>query len=131
MPLTLLLGLDMSVNFKDVFLQAELQYLHENARINDSNGLTVKPVVNLSGVVRNNTIALGANISFDTAIGVLTKYNEGLSFTTSDLITCLLSLLSSCSSVIVLTKAYPDIYMDQHALLLFIDIASYMVLPLA
>ncbi|GKG59285.1 mitochondrial outer membrane protein porin of 36 kDa, partial [Tanacetum coccineum] len=50
--------------------QAELQYLHENAGINDSNGLTVKHVVNFSGVVGNNTIALGANISFDTAIGV-------------------------------------------------------------
>ncbi|GJR51243.1 mitochondrial outer membrane protein porin of 36 kDa [Tanacetum coccineum] len=59
---------------------AELQYLHENAGINDSNVLTTKPVVNFSGVVGNNTIALGDSISFDAATGVLTKYNEGLSF---------------------------------------------------
>ncbi|GKC17891.1 mitochondrial outer membrane protein porin of 36 kDa, partial [Tanacetum coccineum] len=37
----------------------------------------------------NNTVALGADISFDTATGDLTKYNGGLSFTTTDLIASL------------------------------------------
>ena len=74
---------------KDFFLQAELQYLPENARIGASIGLTAKPVVSFSGVAGNNTVALGANIFFHTATGVLTKYNGGLSFTTSDLIASL------------------------------------------
>ncbi|PWA84644.1 Eukaryotic porin/Tom40 [Artemisia annua] len=69
--------------------KAELQYLHENAGISASIGLTASPVVNFSAVAGNNTVALGADISFDTAAGVLTKYNGGLSFTTSDLIASL------------------------------------------
>ncbi|GKB32640.1 mitochondrial outer membrane protein porin of 36 kDa [Tanacetum coccineum] len=69
--------------------KGELQYLHKNAGISGSIGLTAKPVVNFSGVVGNNTIALGAGISFDTTTRVLTKYNGGLSFTASYLIASL------------------------------------------
>ncbi|GJU31681.1 mitochondrial outer membrane protein porin of 36 kDa [Tanacetum coccineum] len=69
--------------------KAELQYLHENAGISASIGLTAKPLVNFSAVAGNNTVALGADISFDTATGDLTKYNGGLSFTTTDLIASL------------------------------------------
>nr|GFA47378.1 mitochondrial outer membrane protein porin of 36 kDa-like [Tanacetum cinerariifolium] len=69
--------------------KAELQYLHENAGISASIGLTAKPIVNFSAVAGNNAVALGADISFDTATGDLTKYNGGLSFTTTDLIASL------------------------------------------
>ncbi|KAJ9563755.1 hypothetical protein OSB04_008915 [Centaurea solstitialis] len=66
--------------------KAELQYLHENAGISTSIGLTASPIVNFSGVAGNSTVAFGTDVSFDTATGNFTKYNAGLSFTTSDLI---------------------------------------------
>ncbi|KAL4586854.1 hypothetical protein LXL04_011499 [Taraxacum kok-saghyz] len=69
--------------------KVELQYLHENAGISTSIGLTASPIVNFSGVAGNNTVALGTDISFDTASGNFTKYNAGISFTTSDLIASL------------------------------------------
>nr|GEX62587.1 mitochondrial outer membrane protein porin of 36 kDa-like [Tanacetum cinerariifolium] len=68
---------------------AELQYLHENARICANIGLNAKPIVNISSVAGNNIVALGADISFDTATRVITKYNGSLIFTTIDLIASL------------------------------------------
>lgn len=69
--------------------KVELQYLHEYAGINTSIGLTASPLVNFSGVAGNNIVALGTDVSFDTATGNFTKCNAGLSFSSSDLIASL------------------------------------------
>ncbi|CDP00287.1 unnamed protein product [Coffea canephora] len=69
--------------------KVELQYLHEYAGISSSIGLTANPIVNFSGVAGNDKLALGTDVSFDTATGNFTKYNAGLSFTNSDLIAAL------------------------------------------
>lgn len=70
--------------------KVELQYLHENAGISTSIGLTATPIVNFSAVAGNNTVALGTDVSFDTASGDLTKYNAALSYSTTDLIASLI-----------------------------------------
>ncbi|KAG2707274.1 hypothetical protein I3760_05G140700 [Carya illinoinensis] len=69
--------------------KVELQYQHEYAGISTSLGLTANPIVNFSGVVGNNVVALGTDLSFDTASGNFTKLNAGLSYTQSDLIAAL------------------------------------------
>lgn len=80
---------DTDLKFWWSWLQVELQYLHDYAGINTSIGLTSNPIVNFSGVVGSNTLALGADLSFDTASGNFTKYNAGLSFTNADLVAAL------------------------------------------
>ncbi|KAG5614831.1 hypothetical protein H5410_014655 [Solanum commersonii] len=67
----------------------ELQYLHDYAGICTSVGLTANPIVNFSGVLGTNVLALGTDVSFDTKAGAITKCNAGLSFTNADLITSL------------------------------------------
>ncbi|GAA0163598.1 voltage-gated ion channel [Lithospermum erythrorhizon] len=67
----------------------ELQYLHDYAGITTSIGLTANPIINFSGVLGTNVVALGTDISFDTKSGAFTKCNAGLSFTNSDLIASL------------------------------------------
>ncbi|GAB2220558.1 hypothetical protein Droror1_Dr00008218 [Drosera rotundifolia] len=67
----------------------ELQYLHEYAGLSSSIGLTASPIVNFSGVIGTNVVALGADVAFDTAVGDFTKVNAGLSFTNSDLVAAL------------------------------------------
>ncbi|KAG0490638.1 hypothetical protein HPP92_007501 [Vanilla planifolia] len=67
----------------------ELQYLHDYAGINTSLGLTANPVVNFSGVIGNKGIAIGTDVSLDTATGNFTKYNAGLSVIHADLIASL------------------------------------------
>ncbi|CAL0317208.1 unnamed protein product [Lupinus luteus] len=69
--------------------KVELQYVHEYAGISTSVGLTANPVVNFAGVVGTNAIALGADLSFDTKAGELTKLNAGLNFTKDDLVASL------------------------------------------
>ncbi|KAL4347891.1 hypothetical protein GQ457_17G016090 [Hibiscus cannabinus] len=69
--------------------KVELQYQHEYAGISTSIGLTASPLVNFSGVVGNNFVAVGTDLSFDTASGNITKLNAGLNFTHSDLIASL------------------------------------------
>ncbi|PIA27970.1 hypothetical protein AQUCO_07400073v1 [Aquilegia coerulea] len=69
--------------------KVELQYLHEYAGISTSMGLTANPIVNFSGVIGTNTLALGTDVSFDTATRNLTKCNAGLSYSNSDLIASL------------------------------------------
>ncbi|XP_021758463.1 mitochondrial outer membrane protein porin of 34 kDa-like [Chenopodium quinoa] len=64
----------------------ELQYLHEYVGICTSVGLTANPIVNFSGVIGTNTLALGSDVSFDTKTGNFTKCNAGVSFTNADLI---------------------------------------------
>ena len=70
-------------------LKAELQYKHEYAGISTSIGLTANPAVNFSGVVGNNSLAAGTDLSFDTSSGNFTKFNAGLNITRSDLIASL------------------------------------------
>ncbi|KAK4488463.1 hypothetical protein RD792_004227 [Penstemon davidsonii] len=67
----------------------ELQYLHDYAGLSSSIGLTANPIVNFSGVLGNNKLAIGSDVSFDTKEGAFTKYNFGASFTNSDLIAAL------------------------------------------
>ncbi|XP_062111698.1 mitochondrial outer membrane protein porin of 36 kDa [Humulus lupulus] len=69
--------------------KVELQYQHEYAGISTSIGLTANPSVNFSGVIGNNSLAVGTDLSFDTASGNFTKFNTGLNFTHSDLIASL------------------------------------------
>ncbi|XP_010524325.1 PREDICTED: mitochondrial outer membrane protein porin of 34 kDa-like [Tarenaya hassleriana] len=69
--------------------KVELQYLHDYAGISTSIGLTANPIVNFSGVVGTNVLALGTDVSFDTKTGNFTKCNAGLSFTKDDLIASL------------------------------------------
>ncbi|KAB2011494.1 hypothetical protein ES319_D09G024700v1 [Gossypium barbadense] len=69
--------------------KVELQYLHEYAGISSSIGLTANPIVNLSGVIGTNVLALGTDLSFDTKTGNFTKCNAGLSFSNVDLIASL------------------------------------------
>ncbi|KAJ1386889.1 Porin, eukaryotic type [Sesbania bispinosa] len=69
--------------------KVEVQYLHDYAGISTSVGLTANPIVNLSGVIGTNLLALGTDLSFDTKIGELTKFNAGLNFTKDDLVASL------------------------------------------
>ncbi|KAI8030408.1 hypothetical protein LOK49_LG01G03850 [Camellia lanceoleosa] len=67
----------------------EVQYLHDYAGISTSIGLTANPIVNFSGVLGSNVVALGTDVSFDTKTGEFTKCNAGLSFSNADLIASL------------------------------------------
>ena len=69
--------------------KVELQYLHDYAGISTSIGLTANPIVNFSGVIGSNLLALGTDLSFDTKTGNFTKVNTGLSFANADLIASL------------------------------------------
>lgn len=69
--------------------KVELQYLHEYAGISTSIGMTANPIVNFSGVIGNNCLSIGTDLSFDTASGNFTKYNAGLNVTHADLIASL------------------------------------------
>ncbi|KZV19850.1 mitochondrial outer membrane protein porin of 34 kDa [Dorcoceras hygrometricum] len=67
----------------------ELQYLNEYAGISSSIGLTANPIVNFSGVLGNDKIAVGTDLSFDSKEGALSKCNFGASFKNIDLIASL------------------------------------------
>lgn len=81
--------LTFSLGAMQFIKQVELQYQHEYAGISTSIGLTANPIVNFSGVIGNNTVGLGTDLSFDTASRNFTKCNLGLSFTNADLIAAL------------------------------------------
>lgn len=72
-----------------MWLQVELQYLHDYAGVSASIGLTASPLVNLSGVFGTGALAVGADVSLDTATGNFSKYNAGLSITNADLVASL------------------------------------------
>ncbi|KAH1098363.1 hypothetical protein J1N35_015284 [Gossypium stocksii] len=59
------------------------------AGISSSIGLTANPIVNFSGVLGINFLALGTDISFDMKTRNFTKRNARLSFTNVDLIASL------------------------------------------
>ncbi|XAR51774.1 hypothetical protein NMG60_11006506 [Bertholletia excelsa] len=67
----------------------EVQYLHDYAGVSTSIGLTPSPVVNCSGVLGTNLVALGTDVSFDTKTGNFTKCNAGLSFANADFVASL------------------------------------------
>ncbi|XVF60470.1 hypothetical protein PTKIN_Ptkin08bG0049600 [Pterospermum kingtungense] len=69
--------------------KVELQYLHDYAGISSSIGLTANPIVNFSGTIGSNVLALGTDISFDTKTGNFAKCNAGVSFSNADLIASL------------------------------------------
>ncbi|XP_019167197.1 PREDICTED: mitochondrial outer membrane protein porin of 36 kDa-like [Ipomoea nil] len=69
--------------------KVEIQYLNEYVGISTSIGLTASPLVNFSGVVGNNSLALGSDLSFNTATGNFIKCDAGMSFSSSDLIASL------------------------------------------
>ncbi|XP_074340412.1 mitochondrial outer membrane protein porin of 36 kDa-like [Apium graveolens] len=69
--------------------KVEFQYFHENAGISTSIGLKAVPVISFSGVAGNDKLALGTDISFDTATRKFIKCNAGLNFSSSDLIASL------------------------------------------
>ena len=79
----------ISLSFVCVVKQVEVQYLHDYAGISTSVGLTANPIVNFSGVVGTDVLALGTDVSYDTKIGELTKFNAGLNFTKVDLVASL------------------------------------------
>ncbi|XP_020572767.1 mitochondrial outer membrane protein porin 1-like [Phalaenopsis equestris] len=62
----------------------ELQYLHDNAGVAAGFGLSANPNVNFSAVIGSKTLALGSDVSFDTASGNFTKYNAGISYNSLD-----------------------------------------------
>ncbi|KAG8493172.1 hypothetical protein CXB51_010538 [Gossypium anomalum] len=66
--------------------KVELQYRHEYAGISTGIGLTAKPLVSFSGVIGNDCVSVGTDLSFDTASGNFIKLNAGLNVTHSDLI---------------------------------------------
>ncbi|KAL2898576.1 Mitochondrial outer membrane protein porin of 34 kDa [Bienertia sinuspersici] len=67
----------------------EVQYLHDYVGICSSFGLTANPIVNVSGVIGTNMLALGTDVSFDSKTGNFIKCNAGLSFTNEDLVAAL------------------------------------------
>ncbi|XP_028554227.1 mitochondrial outer membrane porin-like [Dendrobium catenatum] len=69
--------------------KVEVQHLHEIASFTTSIELTANPIINFSGVIGTNKIAVGAHLLLDTTIGELTKYNLALSITNAELIASL------------------------------------------
>ncbi|WCJ32491.1 Mitochondrial outer membrane porin [Euphorbia peplus] len=67
----------------------ELQYQHDYAGISTAIGLTANPIVNFSGVIGKDSIAVGTDLSFDTASGNFTKVNAALTYNHGDLIAAL------------------------------------------
>ncbi|XP_062009955.1 mitochondrial outer membrane protein porin of 34 kDa-like [Rosa rugosa] len=94
--------------------KAELQYLHDYAGISTSVGLTANPVVNFSGVLGTNLLALGTDVSFDTKTGNFTKCNAGLSFSNADLIA---SLNLNEKGDVVSASYYHSVYPEQNTAL--------------
>ncbi|KAG7550698.1 Eukaryotic porin/Tom40 [Arabidopsis thaliana x Arabidopsis arenosa] len=70
--------------------KAEVQYFHDYAAISTSVGFTASPIVNFSGVVGSNVLALGTDVAFNTESGNFKHFNAGLNFTKDDLIASLI-----------------------------------------
>lgn len=68
-----------------MYVQLELQCLHDYAGITTSVGLTANPTVNVSYLFGTSVASVGTDISLDTKTGNFTKYDAGLSFTNADL----------------------------------------------
>ncbi|KAI8000547.1 hypothetical protein LOK49_LG09G01037 [Camellia lanceoleosa] len=62
---------DVEVVVAQIDLDAlEVQYLHDYTEISTTIGLTVNPIINFSGVVGTNVVALGTDVSFDSKTGL-------------------------------------------------------------
>lgn len=48
-------------------------------------GINSRPLINVSALVGNKALAVGADVAYDSATGDFTKYNFGASFTNDDL----------------------------------------------
>ncbi|KAI5675366.1 hypothetical protein M9H77_06316 [Catharanthus roseus] len=62
----------------------DVQYLHPHVAINSSIGLNPSPLLEFSGAIGLDELALGGEIGFDTASSSFTKYNAGISFNKPD-----------------------------------------------
>ncbi|KZV14833.1 mitochondrial outer membrane protein porin 4-like, partial [Dorcoceras hygrometricum] len=62
----------------------DVHYFHRRAAINSSIGLNPTPLLEVAGAVGSKDIAIGGEISFDTASSTFTKCNAGISFNKSD-----------------------------------------------
>ncbi|XP_028078781.1 mitochondrial outer membrane protein porin of 34 kDa-like isoform X1 [Camellia sinensis] len=103
--------------------QLEVQYLHDYAGIRTRIGLTANPIVNFSGVLGSNVIALGTDVSFDTKTGEFTKCN-GLSFSNADLIASL--TLGKCVHCRLMWSWRSDFHLAHQIRLVFLYISSYI-----
>lgn len=61
-----------------------MQYSHDNVGITSSIGLTPNPHVDVTAVIGSEGLVLGGEIGYDTASGLLTKYNAAVGFTKPD-----------------------------------------------
>ncbi|KAL6130096.1 hypothetical protein ACLB2K_068477 [Fragaria x ananassa] len=79
--------------------------------ISTSVGLTANRIVNFSGVLGTNLLALGTDVSFDTKSGNFTKCNVGLNFSNADLIA---SLNLNEKGDVVSGSFYHSLYPEQN-----------------
>lgn len=61
-----------------------MQYFHDHASFASIVSLNPSPVVELSGTVGAQGVAIGAEAGFDTASGNFTKYSVGLGLAKPD-----------------------------------------------
>ena len=71
-------------------MQSELQYLHDYAGVSLGLGMNSKPLINLSAVVGNKALAVGADVAYDSATGDFTKYNAAVSFNKGDVLSAVM-----------------------------------------
>ncbi|CAI9111278.1 OLC1v1011463C1 [Oldenlandia corymbosa var. corymbosa] len=69
----------------------EVQYFHPHATLTTAAALNQSPAVDLSVTLGTPTFALGAEASYETSTGKLTKYNAGIAVTKPE----------SCASIIL------------------------------
>ncbi|XP_024537917.1 mitochondrial outer membrane protein porin of 36 kDa-like [Selaginella moellendorffii] len=62
----------------------EFQYVHDLFGLATSIGLTSSPVADLSAALGNDVVAVGGELSFDTASGKLSRYSGGIGLTKPD-----------------------------------------------
>ncbi|CAM6087181.1 unnamed protein product [Calypogeia fissa] len=64
--------------------KVEVLYAHDNVGITSSIGLTPNPHVDVTAVIGSEGLVLGGEVGYDTASGLLTKYNAAVGFTKPD-----------------------------------------------
>ncbi|KAI4335429.1 hypothetical protein L6164_014073 [Bauhinia variegata] len=62
----------------------DVQYLHPHAAIDSSIGLNPSPQLALSATIGSKDLSLGAEVGFNTASALFTKYNAGVAFNKPD-----------------------------------------------
>jgi voltage-dependent anion channel protein 2 len=61
-----------------------LQYKNDYAAVSTTVGIASAPITEFSAVIGSGDIALGSEISFDTALTNFTKYNVGFAVVKPD-----------------------------------------------